>query len=43
MADSACPKCRGEMEPGFLVDHTYGEAGASEWVEGPVEASRWTG
>jgi hypothetical protein len=31
------------MEAGFLVDHTYGTAAASEWVEGPVEASFWTG
>ena len=43
MADPTCPKCRGEMEDGFLVDHTYGTAAASEWVEGPVEASFWTG
>lgn len=43
MADPSCPKCKGEMEPGFLVDHTYGSAAASEWVEGPVEASIWTG
>jgi predicted nucleic-acid-binding Zn-ribbon protein len=43
MPDPTCPKCRGEMEDGFLVDHTYGTAAASEWVEGPVEASFWTG
>jgi hypothetical protein len=43
MAEPTCPKCRGEMEPGFVVDHTYGAAGASEWVEGPTEASFWTG
>lgn len=38
MADPTCPRCGGEMEAGFLVDHTYGTAAASEWVEGPVEA-----
>jgi hypothetical protein len=43
MAEPSCPKCRAEMEPGFVVDHTYGEAAATEWVEGPVEASFWTG
>lgn len=43
MAEPTCPKCRAEMEPGFLVDHTYGESSASEWVEGPIEASFWTG
>jgi hypothetical protein len=43
MADPTCPKCRGEMEAGFLVDHTYATSAASEWVEGPVEASFWTG
>lgn len=43
MAEHTCPKCHAEMEPGFLVDHTYGDAGASEWVEGPAEASFWTG
>jgi hypothetical protein len=40
---SQVPKCGAEMEPGFVVDHTYGMAEASEWVEGPVERSFWTG
>jgi hypothetical protein len=31
------------MEPGFLVDHSYATVEAPEWVEGPVEASVWTG
>jgi hypothetical protein len=31
------------MEPGFVVDQSYGTAEASEWVEGPVEKSFWTG
>jgi hypothetical protein len=43
VTDPACLKCNGAMERGFLVDHTYGASAASEWVEGPVEASFWTG
>ncbi len=38
-----CPKCRGTMEPGFVLDHTYGENRQSTWVEGPPERSFWTG
>ena len=38
-----CPKCSGEMEQGFLLDHNYGTAEASDWIEGPVERSFWTG
>lgn len=43
MANLECPKCRGAMEPGFLVDHTYSTVTAAEWAEGPVERSFWTG
>jgi hypothetical protein len=43
MADPKCPKCHAEMEAGFLVDHSYDTAKASEWIEGPAEASFWTG
>lgn len=43
MAEPTCPKCGADMEPGFVVDHSYGTAAASEWIEGPVEASMWTG
>ena len=38
-----CPDCGGALEAGTLVD--YGRSGArtSEWAEGPLEASVWTG
>ena len=39
MAEPTCQKCGADMEPGFVVDHSYGTAAASEWIEGPVEAS----
>jgi hypothetical protein len=31
------------MEQGYLLDHTYGAQVAGEWVEGPPQASFWTG
>ena len=43
MTNPKCPKCGGEMEQGFLVDHNYGTAEQPSWVEGPVERSFWTG
>jgi len=43
VADPICPKCGAGTEPGFIVRHSYGVSEASEWVEGPVEASVWTG
>ncbi len=44
MAEPVCPKCHAEMEPGFLIEHgDYGQAGTSEWAEGPPERSVWTG
>ena len=39
----SCAKCRTTMEPGFVVDHTYGATAQSEWVEGVPEPSFWTG
>jgi hypothetical protein len=31
------PKCRNEMEEGFIADMTYGGIGASTWAEGEPE------
>ena len=39
-----CPKCSGEMEGGFLVDHTdYASARVETWVEGAPTKAFWTG
>lgn len=39
-----CPKCRGQMEPGFLLDKGDLDIfGQSEWLEGKPERSIWTG
>jgi predicted nucleic-acid-binding Zn-ribbon protein len=38
--ERVCPKCRAEMEPGFVLEQTYG---AMTWVEGTPERSIWTG
>jgi hypothetical protein len=38
-----CPKCKGRMEEGFLLDKTHGGTLAAHWVEGPPERSFWTG
>ena len=39
----ACPKCDAVMEPGFVLDQTYGAMTQSAWIEGPPERSFWTG
>jgi hypothetical protein len=31
------------MEPGYVVDETYGERRQSTWVRGEPEPSFWTG
>ena len=31
------------MEPGFLIDETYGWRGLTSWVAGVAETSIWTG
>jgi uncharacterized Zn finger protein len=40
---TACPKCSGKMEPGFIKDEGYGTVHPSKWVAGPPEKSFWTG
>jgi hypothetical protein len=43
MADRTCPKCSGQMEDGFTLDHTHGENLQAAWVEGPPKRSFWAG
>ena len=43
MNESICSKCGGAMEGGFLVDHAQGAVMPSEWAEGDVKYSVWTG
>lgn len=31
------------MEPGFVVDHTYGGVAKPEWASGEPQYSIWTG
>jgi hypothetical protein len=31
------------MEPGFVVDHTYGAVARSEWASGESTYSQWSG
>jgi len=38
-----CPKCGTPMEPGFVLDQTYGGIAQSAWVDGLPERSFWTG
>ncbi len=36
----ACPRCRGSMEPGFVIDRGHhSTAEIQKWVEGPPESS----
>ena len=43
--DVGCPKCKGQMETGFIMDANYGEsyASPSRWLEGKPEKSIWSG
>ena len=38
-----CPKCKGQMEEGFMLDNTHGGYLASRWIKGAPEKSIWTG
>jgi len=39
-----CLRCRGSMEPGFVVDRGHNHrASTQKWVEGEPERSFWTG
>lgn len=41
---SICPKCKGEMEEGFILDNgDYGTQKPSDWVEGEPHRSFWHG
>ena len=31
------------MEPGFILDESYGKRGRAKWVEGEPRSSIWTG
>lgn len=43
-APKECLRCRGPMEPGFLLDRGHHhQAGTQEWVGGEPERSFWTG
>lgn len=39
-----CPRCRGRMEAGFVVDRQHhGQPGTQSWFEGTPQRSFWTG
>jgi len=38
-----CPKCRGAMEVGFILDNSYGARLVSSWIEGKPEHSSFLG
>lgn len=43
MTGTACPKCRGKMQQGYIKDEGYAIVHSSKWVSGPPEKSFWTG
>ena len=43
MTTKECPKCRGKMEPGFVLDRNRFEDRQGTWVEGTLELNMWTG
>jgi Domain of unknown function (DUF6487) len=42
-ASLPCPKCKGTMEQGFVLDYTHGARVVSQWAAGPPQKSFWTG
>lgn len=43
MSNPICHRCSSAMEPGFVVDHTYGAVETSTWASGRPEYSGWSG
>lgn len=41
-SEQACPKCKHQMQDGFLLDRGDGAAQVAAWVEGPHEYG-WLG
>jgi len=39
----ACPRCRGPMDLGYLMDRGHSTPGVAQWVEGAPVRSVWTG
>lgn len=37
-----CPKCKKEMQEGFVIDHSYAHVLVGRWIEGRPE-SGWLG
>lgn len=40
---TSCPDCGGALEAGTLVDYGLSTARPSEWTDGALSASIWTG
>lgn len=38
-----CPKCDGQMEEGYVLDHTYGTCVQARWIQGKPVRSFWFG
>jgi hypothetical protein len=38
-----CPKCKGQMDRGFIVDNSHLGLGVSQWTQGQPKWSFWTG
>ena len=43
MNTKTCPKCRGKMEPGFVLDRNRFDDRQETWMEGTLELNMWTG
>lgn len=44
MSEHRCPKCKGNMTAGFIIDHGhYNSASQAEWSQGTGEQGFWTG
>lgn len=41
MAHISCLRCEGEMQKGFLLDHSDAMHYAGQWVKGPAVKSEW--
>ena len=38
-----CPKCQGQMQEGFILDHSQAHRLVSRWIAGSPEPGFWFG
>jgi len=42
MSQLTCPKCKGDMEQGYVVDYNLAAPMQSKWIPGEPDTSFWS-